>query len=58
MIPLRSRFSRFIPKVRRSRLGSKRLCKLGERIFISYLELENPIKGTVMDCIVNDPKYK
>jgi len=56
-IPLRWRLGRFIPKVRRSRLGSKRLYKLGERMFTSYLELENPIKGTVMDCIVNDPKY-
>lgn len=56
-IPLRWRFGRFIPKVRRARLGSKRLYKLGEKMLISYRKLENPTIGTVMDRIVNNPEY-
>lgn len=56
-IPLRWRLGRFIPSVRRSRLGSKRLYALGEKILATYRTIENPIKDTVMDRVVNNPNY-
>lgn len=57
-IPFRWRFGRFIPAVHRSWDASKRLFALGERILASYRKLEDPTEGTVIECIVNDPKYK
>lgn len=56
-IPLRWRLGRFIPSVRRARLGSRRLYALGEKILATYRTIENPIKDTVMDRIVNNPNY-
>ncbi|GFH53033.1 hypothetical protein CTEN210_09509 [Chaetoceros tenuissimus] len=57
-IPLRWKLGKLIPSVRRARLGSKRLAALGARMLVAYRQIENPTKGTVMDRIVNDKKYK
>lgn len=57
-IPLRYKIGRlFIPAVKRSRIGSKRLYALSQRILASYRRLEHPIPGTVIDSIVNNTSY-
>jgi cytochrome P450 len=58
IIPLRWRFGYLFPKVRRQHVGTKRLAALGRKILEIYNTLQNPIRGTVLDCIVRDESYE
>jgi len=57
IIPLRWMFGYLFPKVRRQHVGTKRLAALGRKILEAYKNLQNPIPGTVIDCIVRDESY-
>jgi len=57
-VPFRWRFGRFIPAVRRGREAGKNILEFGKHILDSYKKLDNPKKGTVIDLILNNTKYK
>lgn len=58
IVPLRWRFGYLFPKVRRQYVGTRRLAALGRKILETYYKLQNPVRGTVLDCIVKDESYK
>mmetsp|Transcript_2665 Transcript_2665/g.3561 ORF Transcript_2665/g.3561 Transcript_2665/m.3561 type:complete len:490 (+) Transcript_2665:208-1677(+) len=57
-IPFRWRLGSFIPTVQRARQAGKNVLALATNILETYKKLENPTKGTAIDCIVNNPNYK
>lgn len=57
-VPFRWRFGTWIPTVVRAREASQKLLVIGQNILDSYRSLDAPVKGTVIDLIANNPKYK
>ena len=61
LIPLRARFGAFIPTVRRARAAAMSVREVGQKVLDNYRDNimdNNPIKGTVIDCIVSDSSYQ
>merc|ERR1712194_101023 len=58
MIPLRWIFGYLNPATKRARVGTKKMLALALKIIHSYNQLESPIKGTVIDCIMKNQGYK
>jgi len=58
MIPHRKYIAWMLSSSRRADLASKRIMAFCKTIMESYKNLESPLKGTVMDCIMNNPSYE
>ena len=56
--PLRKPFGIFLSDRRRAHQGSKYITNLSLKIMESYRKLQNPIKETLIDCIMTNPTYK
>ncbi len=58
MMPFRKYIAWMLPSGRRADLAAKRLMAFCKTIMESYKSLEFPQKGTVIDCIMNNPLYE
>ncbi len=58
MIPHRKYIAWMLSSTRRADIASKRIMAFCKTIMESYKSLESPLKGTVMDCIMNNPSYE
>jgi len=56
--PLRKMFGIFLSDRRRAHQGAKYVTNLSLKIIESYHKLQNPIKETIIDRIMNNPTYK
>jgi cytochrome P450 len=57
-IPLRGRLRMLHPAGRKAWNASKDLHRFGRKIIDNFRKIENPEKGTVVDCIVNNSSYE
>jgi len=56
--PLRWIFGYLNPATKRARAGTKILVDIALKVINSYNQLESPIQGTVIDCIMKNQSYK